>query len=395
MRLSVSSEKNFDKQARQLVSDSEVAAAASPNEDNLRHELENALQRACVSLSIPWVPFQLSRSLRGVQGRRFADVAHGAIVIEYEPPRSFGGREGANVQHARGQAEEYAALIAAEEGRALHDYTVIAWDGSHISFGHLRDGSWDWEALVPFDQRCAKRLLAWLRDDGIPLVHPLLLAQLVGPESAFGNALIPEFFSAITTAAVGGTSKTKLLYLEWRRLFGQVIGIQSDNLRALLERQGRSHGRDYAQDSAAYLFALNTYIALIAKLVSACALTRKRGLDVRDASIPIGTRLKELENGKLFLSAGIANMLSGDFFSWYRDDPRASAFLPHLSPETGGQYTVKRYENPNASRREGTPRGGEIRLKPRNPDYAPIVLQGVDERDLAVIAEVVEVLGAT
>lgn len=217
-----------------------------------------------------------------------------------------------------------------EEGRSLESYTVIAWDGSHISFGRSRDGSWDWEALVPFDHRCAKRLLRCLREDGMPLVHPLLLAQLVGPESPFGNALIPELFSSIITAAVGGTSKTKLLYLEWRRLFGQVVGIQSDDLRALLERQGRSHRRNYAPEAAAYLFALNTYIALIAKLVSACALARKRKLDVRDASIPIEIRLKELENGKLFLDAGIANMLSGDFFSWYRDDPRAGTFLSHV-----------------------------------------------------------------
>lgn len=64
-------------------------------------------------------------------------------------------------------------------------------------------------------------------------------------------------------------------------------------------------------------------------------------------------------------------------------------------PETGGQYTVKRYETPTAARKEGTVRAGEIRLKPRNPGFAPIVLQGIDEQDVAVIAEVVEVLGAS
>ena len=231
------------------------------------------------------------------------------------------------LRHAQDQAEEYASILAKEEGRALGDYILVTWDGEHITFGRFVEGVATWEVQTSFDEMSASRLLASIQSDGSPLVHPLLLAQITGPESEFGNGLIPLLFAAIKRADAGGTSKTKLLYSEWRRLFGQVVGIQSDNLKELLKRQGEAHGQDYALDPSAYLYALNTYIAMVAKVVAACAIAHE-SMDIRDASIPVARRLELLENGQLFLDAGISNMLSGDFFSWYRDDKDSKKFLP-------------------------------------------------------------------
>ena len=97
-----------------LISAVLSAAEISKNEAQLRHELENALEQACLELTIPWTPFQLERALK-TKGKptKFTDVAHGAVVIEYEPPRSFSGRAGSKANHARQQAAEYAELIAA------------------------------------------------------------------------------------------------------------------------------------------------------------------------------------------------------------------------------------------------------------------------------------------
>ena len=61
-------------------------------------------------------------------------------------------------------------------------------------------------------------------------------------------------------------------------------------------------------------------------------------------------------------------------------------------PETGEQYTVKRYESEKAQDAESW-RHSKIILKPINPDFDPIVLTGDDEGELQVIAEFIEVLG--
>lgn len=312
------------------------AAEISKNEAQLRHELENALEQACAELSIPWTPFQLERALK-TKGRptKFADVAHGAVVIEYEPPRSFSGRAGSKANHARQQAEEYAELISAEEGRTLQEYVLVAWDGAHITFGRFESASPAWEDVVAFDKVSANRLLAALESNGRPLVHPQLLQALVGPDSEYGTALIPEFFASICKAdASPVTTKTKMLFSEWRRLFSQVVGFQPAHMKKLLARQEISHDQPYEANPAAYLFALNTYIAILAKVVAACALPRA-SQDVLESGVPVAERLRAVETGELFEYAGILNMLSGDFFSWYLDDSDWSSYQPHLSNMLG------------------------------------------------------------
>lgn len=312
---------SLDDAAQLLLKKVSKATAGSPNEASLRHELETALEDCCKRIGVPWTPFRLDLTLTGVESRqpRFADVAHGAVIIEYERPYSLSKGQ-RNLDHAKEQAEEYARLLADQEGRPPGEYVLVVWDGSHIAFGHLENGGSSWSSLTQFGIAGAKRLLNALAKDGIPLVHPLLLAHLAGPESELGAVLIPSMFKAVGSAAAAKrTSKTKLLFFEWRRLFGQAVGIQTDSLKKLLERQSQLHGEDYGSDVPAYLFALNTFIGLVAKLTAALALPSVSE-DILNDSVPLRARIISLESGVLFQNAGVENMLNGDFFAWYADD---------------------------------------------------------------------------
>ncbi|MEZ4301987.1 MAG: DEAD/DEAH box helicase family protein [Polyangiaceae bacterium] len=61
-------------------------------------------------------------------------------------------------------------------------------------------------------------------------------------------------------------------------------------------------------------------------------------------------------------------------------------------PETGHRYTVKRYESEKLMAGDSW-RHTKITLKPTNPAFAPIEIEGVEEDVVQVIAELVEVLG--
>jgi hypothetical protein len=330
-----------------LVSAVISATEASKNEAQLRHELEKLLELVCLERSIPWTPFQLERALKSIgKSTKYADVAHGAVIIEYEPPKSFSGRSGTKALHAQRQAEEYAELISAEEGRLLQEYVLVAWDGSHITFGQYDGTAHNWEPVTAFDFASAERLINALESDGRPLVHPQLLQALVGPESAYGTALIPILYESICESdEVDTISKTKMLFTEWRRLFSQVVGFQPEQMKKLLARQEISHNQSYQTNPAAYLFALNTYIAIIAKVVAACALPHA-SQNILATGVPVVDRLKAVETGELFEHAGILNMLSGDFFSWYLDDPAWLNFQPHLdsllAKLSGVDFTVSK-----------------------------------------------------
>ena len=63
-------------------------------------------------------------------------------------------------------------------------------------------------------------------------------------------------------------------------------------------------------------------------------------------------------------------------------------------PETGARYTVKRYESEKAAD-GGSWRHARITLRPNNPEFEPIVLTGADEGEIAVVAELVEVVAVS
>ncbi len=64
-----------------------------------------------------------------------------------------------------------------------------------------------------------------------------------------------------------------------------------------------------------------------------------------------------------------------------------------VDPETGEQFTVKRYSSRKVQAEEGTWRHLEVTLSPLNREYEPIVLAGDQEARLDVVAEFLEVLG--
>lgn len=311
-----------------LVSEALLASNTTASEAPLQMALESALEIACKEAGAPWLPYNIEVALKNARGKtQFADAIHGAVVIEYEAPKSFKGQANARYKEACRQAEDYSQLLSRKEGRPLGDYQLVVWDGETISFGSLSGAAAAWESPVQFDAKNAKRLLQAIKDDGRPIVNELVLAQVVGPQSSAGATLIPLFFDAICQSlTASNATKTTLLFTEWSRLFGQVVGIGDDKLKKHIQQQATSHGAAYANNIPAYLFALNSYIALLAKLVVAKAMEPVAVQDIGDMSVALTDRIQSLESGQLFISAGITNMISGDFFCWYADDVAWSNF---------------------------------------------------------------------
>ena len=63
-----------------------------------------------------------------------------------------------------------------------------------------------------------------------------------------------------------------------------------------------------------------------------------------------------------------------------------------LDPDTGQRFTVKRYRSEKTADEEGW-RHMRITLSPDNPEFSPIEFEAEDEGSVAVVAELVEVIG--
>lgn len=294
------------------------AAKVSDNEEQLKIKTEGLLEGLCRKHGIFWNSYTYEHSFDS--GRRRVDAVHGSTIIEYEPPRSFNASENNQLTHARKQAEEYAELLSREEGRSLGRYSLVAWDGETISFGRSVETGFAWEPARPFDGLCLNRLLILIADGGRPLVSPRLLKQFIGPDTEVGRRLLPALFQVICEARTSDiASRTRLIYTEWSRLFGQVDGTETERLSKYLRDASRSHGIDYFEDPQAYVFSLSTYIAIVAKICAVYALAAQSDEVLSPAENP-RKFLENVENGDYFKLFGIENMLGTDFFSWYLGD---------------------------------------------------------------------------
>ena len=63
-----------------------------------------------------------------------------------------------------------------------------------------------------------------------------------------------------------------------------------------------------------------------------------------------------------------------------------------VDPDTGQRFTVKRYRSEKTEDEDGW-RHVQIVLEPLNPDFEPIEIATDDEDSIAVVAEMVEVIG--
>ena len=307
------------------------AANDTRDEANLRYAIEKAIEQACSTLRIPLQQHRFEIQLKTeLNITNFADSIHGALIIEYEPPRSFSkGRSLSVITHAKQQAENYAQLMTAKEGRTITDYHTIIFDGETIAFGRYVDpNNCEWEPCQEFIVEAARRFLVLLKEQGKPLVSPQLLRIELGIGSYVGKSLLPILFDAVLSSIKNKTvskSKTYLLFTEWSRLFGQAVGVSSDKLNTLLDDISTLHGKPYKENVPVYLFSLHTYLALIAKLVAAMSLP-DASFQISDPNIPIKNRISLLESGALYEHYNVLNMMSGDFFSWYVDDVNWTGF---------------------------------------------------------------------
>ena len=67
--------------------------------------------------------------------------------------------------------------------------------------------------------------------------------------------------------------------------------------------------------------------------------------------------------------------------------------LDAVDPDTGQRFTVKRYRSEKTADADGW-RHVKIVLEPVNPEFQPIELTTEDEEAVAVVAELVEVIGS-
>lgn len=302
---------------------------SSANEARLRQTLQALLEAFCNQceqlVGLSWSG-TAQLDLTTATGR--PDAVFYRMVVEYKRP----GFLKPDPQHpdnrkAVQQIQGYIQELARGDPATRMGGVVL--DGHYLIFLRYWNGRWSVEPPVAANSTSLARMLRWLAylGGGIALTAENLKDDFSISTERTQDAL-QAFFQALQRACQISNSMVSQLFEQWRTFFSEAIdykeafgGRKLESLKQVAPAE--IHSPEEAQQ---FFFALHTYFALIVKLLAWMALSRhmvaRLGAPVFGelASLSgeaLRQKLHEMESGGIFRQYGIANLLEGDFFTWY------------------------------------------------------------------------------
>ncbi|UVO07146.1 hypothetical protein LW347_14685 [Pectobacterium polonicum] len=187
----------------------------------------------------PWkgeeeVRFAWNKALEDATGlhlfaeRDHNDASYNHVIIEYKAPGYFKGKKGSSafLNATKERLLPYIVKKAAETKIPESDFIGIAIDGEHICFAQVIDGDINTQHLMPFSPESVEMVVDALRSDTRKgLTTENLLADF-GHGSANARAFMQQLSDGLSQQlTISGNNKLKMLFAEWRTLYGQVADL--------------------------------------------------------------------------------------------------------------------------------------------------------------------------
>ncbi len=315
------------REAKRLVTAFQRAADEHPGDEaGFLDKAEAALERAAQRLGSP--PLEKQREVTLVTGR--ADAVFNRLVVEWEAPgRLSGARKHRGNRHAVDQVRRYVDGLIEKERRTPDRLAGVACDGRFAIFARYRAGRWVVDPPVAVDERSAAQLLASIlaAQTGRALTADNLLKDFSDNLLAkqLSRALLDQLNAELGHSPDGLAAR---LFDQWERLFAVATGVtgeagalKADARRALAKAFGV---RSSEIDPSRALFALQTYFALVTKLIATLALSlfvERAEWDLGELAAGGDAELHEdmawLHQGGPFRKIGLLNVIEPDVFGWF------------------------------------------------------------------------------
>lgn len=225
------------------------------------------------------------------------------------------------------QLIDYIANISEQEHQPMYQYVGVLTDGIKIRFCTFSKTEPSLSPLLSLDKESFRELIKiYLSLDRKDLSSTHLLKDFSIDEKR--DSATKLLARVLYHRLEKPTDKTFMLHSEWERLF-QLASHNDNNLKRIKERNRVMSEcfditlKDF--DSVKGLFSLQTAYTIVIKLVAYHVVSEiffgNTNLKFSDLlkldSQALRTRLEYIENGEIFSELGIANLLEGDFFSWF------------------------------------------------------------------------------
>ncbi|MBU0894807.1 MAG: hypothetical protein KKF48_05420 [Nanoarchaeota archaeon] len=254
-------------------------------------------------------------------GRMDAVCNH--LVIEYKKPTKLNKEK--DEQNAIKQLSNYLTQLLNEE---KNEYHGILTDGLKIKYIYFKEGKLNATPFKNIDESDLDKLVQFITDINNKKFVPRNIVEdfKLDSKTSLSANLARYLFKKLTTNFSG---KMSMLYQEWEVLFhlSENDKGQNEDIKKRRKALSKLFGIKINKSELDYkaLFALQTTYALIVKLIACKVVTKiefNKNIEYfSDLSKiePDTLRkfLEYIEEGYVFQTGGIRNLLEGDFFSWY------------------------------------------------------------------------------
>lgn len=276
------------------------------------------------------------------RGKR--DSSYNNVVIEFKDKGLFKGKTASPSfkEAINKRLLPYILKTAKAESVDERDYIGIAIDGDHICFAQVINNTIEHGHLLPLSEASVSMVATALKDSYRRALTAENLIEDFGHSSDCGLKIMSAFAKALSKSINDpNNNKTKMLFEEWRTLFGQVADLsnkQIEKINGILKFKAEVQQKDQIPAS---LFVIHTFNSLIIKLlaaeiISAYHLTSykyfSQNLSVESESQILKRLKEEIEEAAFFSRAGIDGFVEEALFSWYldscEDDQNKNLIIP-------------------------------------------------------------------
>ncbi|MQY52452.1 N-6 DNA methylase [Rhodocyclus tenuis] len=267
------------------------------------------------------------------------DSSYNNVIIEFKAPGFFkGAKSSAKFKEAtEKRLLPYIRREAIKAGIPAEDFIGIAIDGDHVCFAQVLDGAIHTQHLIPFSEYAVGLVIQAVRADTRRAITIENLLADFGHGSNNAYAMMQAMADALAQElATAGNCKIKMLFEEWRTLYGQVSDMsdfqaEAINLEISFSWQGHPH-----QEMSGRLFVIHSYNSLLIKLLAA-EIVSAHGLTTTqqpaqamaallDDGVLLDTLSQDIERAGIFAQAGINGFVEEAIFSWYLDVARKNTY---------------------------------------------------------------------
>ena len=253
-----------------------------------------------------------------------ADTAIASLVIEFKQPSTLSNRR--SKDKAINKISDYLKGIQTEDDDILEGYVTNGIEGCFVT---CYKGEIIVEEFLELSEYSLDRIIQNILSLKLIAFNASnLVESFCNPPLNDGVAfqLVKTLFSALENNC---QPKTKMLFMEWKQLFNlahddiskqQAIIDRKKSLEILLDYKFTNRDDEYLA-----LYALQTAYAIIIKTIAFKVISQVRfnaslisfGESINQESDALRMQFSKLEDGAIFREYGMANLLEGDFFSWY------------------------------------------------------------------------------